>query len=42
MTGLATEVGSIAVGQMANLVAVDRKGKLIASMLGGRLADTGV
>jgi N-acetylglucosamine-6-phosphate deacetylase len=35
MTGLAS---SIAVGEAADLVAVDRKGKLIASMVGGRLS----
>jgi N-acetylglucosamine-6-phosphate deacetylase len=37
MTGL--DGASLAVGQAANLVAVDAKGKLVASMLGGRLAD---
>ena len=37
MTGLDGE--SLAVGQAANLVAVDAKGGLVASMLRGRLAD---
>jgi N-acetylglucosamine-6-phosphate deacetylase len=35
MTGLAS---SVAVGEVANLVAVDRKGKLVASMVRGRLS----
>ena len=39
MTGMANEAGTIAVGQAANLVAVDTKGKLLASMQGGRLAN---
>jgi N-acetylglucosamine-6-phosphate deacetylase len=40
MTGL--DGASFAVGQAANLVAVDAKGKLVASMLGGRFAQTGM
>jgi N-acetylglucosamine-6-phosphate deacetylase len=36
MTGL--DAGSIAVGQAANLVAVDPRGKLVGAMVGGRLA----
>jgi N-acetylglucosamine-6-phosphate deacetylase len=35
MTGLANNVGSLAVGQSANLVAVDRSGKLLASIQNG-------
>jgi N-acetylglucosamine-6-phosphate deacetylase len=38
MTGLTSNAGSLAVGQPANLVAVDPKGQLIASIQNGRLA----
>lgn len=38
MIGLESEVGSLKVGQAANLVAVDAAGKLVASILGGQLA----
>ena len=38
MTGLASEAGSLEVGQAANLVAVDVTGRLVASILDGRLA----
>ena len=36
MTGLGRRAGSLAVGQPANLVAVDETGKLMASLVGGR------
>ena len=36
MTGLGDQAGSLAVGQPANLVAVDAAGKLIASILNGQ------
>jgi N-acetylglucosamine-6-phosphate deacetylase len=40
MTGLSDQAGSLAVGQPANLVAVDAKGRLVASIQDGRpLAD---
>lgn len=42
MTGLAGEAGSLAVGQPANLVAIDADGKLVASIQNGRLVDRGV
>ena len=38
MTGLGTRAGSLAVGQPANLVAVDETGRLMASFVGGRPA----
>jgi N-acetylglucosamine-6-phosphate deacetylase len=38
MTGLESGVGSLKVGQAANLVAVDPSGKLVASIVDGRLA----
>jgi N-acetylglucosamine-6-phosphate deacetylase len=38
MSGLGDEAGSLAVGKPANLVAVDERGKLMASLVGGRLA----
>ena len=38
MTGLDSEAGSLEVGRPANLVAVDGTGRLVASVLGGRLA----
>lgn len=38
MTGLADRTGSIAIGQPANLVAVDSAGKLVASIVGGQPA----
>ncbi len=37
MTGLEDRVGSLAVGQPANLVAIDATGNLVASMVGGKL-----
>jgi N-acetylglucosamine-6-phosphate deacetylase len=37
MTGLGDQAGSLAVGQPANLVAVDTAGKLVASILHGRV-----
>ena len=36
MTGLGDQAGSLAVGQPANLVAVDDAGKLMATLVGGR------
>ena len=36
MTGLGTQAGSLAVGQLANLVAVDAVGKLVASIIDGQ------
>ena len=36
MTGLGDQVGSVAVGQPANLVAVDAEGKLVASIIDGQ------
>jgi N-acetylglucosamine-6-phosphate deacetylase len=39
MTGLAGKTGTIAVGDPANLVAVDSAGKLVASLMGGLRAD---
>ena len=36
MTGLGDQVGSVAVGQPANLVAVDAAGKLVASIIDGQ------
>jgi N-acetylglucosamine-6-phosphate deacetylase len=36
MTGLGDQAGSLAVGQPANLVAVDAAGKLVASILNGQ------
>ncbi|HTW82316.1 MAG TPA: N-acetylglucosamine-6-phosphate deacetylase [Terracidiphilus sp.] len=38
MTGFCDEVGTIAVGRRANLVAIDGKGKLLASIHNGELA----
>ena len=38
MSGLGEEAGSLAVGKPANLVAVDERGTLMASLVGGRLA----
>lgn len=38
MTGLGEKAGSLAVGQAANLVAVDADGKLIGSMVNGKSA----
>jgi N-acetylglucosamine-6-phosphate deacetylase len=38
MTGLDSEAGSLEVGRTANLVAVDAAGRLVASILDGRLA----
>ena len=37
MTGLSDKTGSLAEGQPANLIAVDETGKLVASLVGGRL-----
>jgi N-acetylglucosamine-6-phosphate deacetylase len=39
MTGLGDQAGSLAAGQPANLVAVDRAGKLVASIQGGLPID---
>ncbi|MGD0683063.1 MAG: N-acetylglucosamine-6-phosphate deacetylase [Terracidiphilus sp.] len=39
MTGLGDQAGSIAVGMPANLTAVDESGKLIGSVVNGRLAS---
>jgi N-acetylglucosamine-6-phosphate deacetylase len=39
MTGLVDKAGSLAVGRAANLVAVDRAGRLAASIQGGQPAD---
>jgi N-acetylglucosamine-6-phosphate deacetylase len=36
MTGLGDQVGSVAVGQPANLVAVDAAGELVASIIDGQ------
>jgi N-acetylglucosamine-6-phosphate deacetylase len=36
MTGLTDQAGSLAVGQKANLIAVDRTGKLVASFVDGQ------
>ncbi len=41
MTGLGHRAGSLAVGQPANLVAVDEAGKLMASLVGGRPVAAG-
>ena len=38
MTGLAPTVGSLEVGQPANLVAIDSSGRLVASIQNGQLA----
>ena len=35
MTGLEDHAGSLTVGRVADLVAVDAKGRLIASIVGG-------
>jgi len=37
MTGMSDRVGAIAVGEPANFVAVDTKGKLVASMVNGKV-----
>jgi N-acetylglucosamine-6-phosphate deacetylase len=37
--GVSTQIGSLAAGQPANLVAVDAQGKLLASFHGGQLAN---
>ena len=39
MTGLTDRAGSLAVGQPANLVAVDASGKLVGSIVGGQLVQ---
>ena len=39
-TGLAAELGSIAVGQPANLVALDAEGKLLSSTIDGELISS--
>jgi imidazolonepropionase-like amidohydrolase len=36
MTGLGNQVGSVAVGRVASLVAVDRAGKLVGSVVNGQ------
>jgi N-acetylglucosamine-6-phosphate deacetylase len=41
MAGLAGDVGSLRVGQPANLVAVDSSGRLVASIHDGRMARMG-
>ena len=41
MTGLGRRTGTLAVGQPANLVAVDEEGKLMASLVGGRPVAAG-
>jgi N-acetylglucosamine-6-phosphate deacetylase len=41
LTGLGRRAGSLAVGQPANLVAVDKTGKLMASLVGGRPVAAG-
>jgi N-acetylglucosamine-6-phosphate deacetylase len=41
MTGLGCRAGSLAVGQPANLVAMDEAGKLMASLVGGRPVAVG-
>jgi N-acetylglucosamine-6-phosphate deacetylase len=38
MTGLGDQAGSVAVGMPASLVAVDATGKLVGSVVNGRLA----
>jgi N-acetylglucosamine-6-phosphate deacetylase len=38
MTGLGNQAGGLAIGQPANLVAVDAEGKLVVSFLNGRIA----
>jgi imidazolonepropionase-like amidohydrolase len=38
MTGLGDQAGSVAVGMPASLVAVDGAGKLVSSVVNGRLA----
>ncbi len=38
MIGLEGEVGSLRVGQVANIVAVNAAGRLVASIVGGQLA----
>ncbi|MGD0737719.1 MAG: N-acetylglucosamine-6-phosphate deacetylase [Terracidiphilus sp.] len=40
MTGLSKSAGSLAVGQPANLVAVDGAGKLVASIQNGKLVES--
>jgi len=40
MTGFGDSVGTLQIGQPANLVAVDRAGRLLASILQGRLQTT--
>jgi N-acetylglucosamine-6-phosphate deacetylase len=39
MTGMGDRAGSVAVGQSASLVAVDRAGKLVGSVVNGELAS---
>jgi N-acetylglucosamine-6-phosphate deacetylase len=41
MTGLDDQVGSLAVGRVASLVAVDRAGKLVGSVVNGQTAFVG-
>ena len=39
MTGLAHRAGAVAVGKSANLVAIDPRGRLVASIIGGKQAN---
>jgi N-acetylglucosamine-6-phosphate deacetylase len=39
MTGLSHRAGTLAPGKSANLVAIDASGKLVASIVGGILAN---
>jgi N-acetylglucosamine-6-phosphate deacetylase len=36
MTGLSDQIGSVAVGRVASLVAVDAEGKLVGSVVNGQ------
>jgi N-acetylglucosamine-6-phosphate deacetylase len=38
MTGLGDQAGSLAVGEAANLVALDEAGKLVGSVVNGQTA----
>jgi N-acetylglucosamine-6-phosphate deacetylase len=40
MTGLSDQVGSVAVGRVASLVAVDAAGKLVGSVVNGQAVAT--
>ncbi len=39
MTGLESSVGSLAVGQCANIVMLDEEGRLLAAIIGGRMTS---